>query len=194
MRRSFNFGYRSAAHFIEVWCGPIHKAFASLPEDKAPRDVVLCAPGLMCTADPERASRETRRVLRPGGRAGLAVWGARESCGWAPAPEIIDAEVASDVCLLFFRLGATKSGLADACVDAGFTSVELKQIEMTLVYKDDNAACEAVFAGGPVALAWSRFDATVRARVRERYLEVIAPCRDGIEYRLPASYIIATAS
>jgi ubiquinone/menaquinone biosynthesis C-methylase UbiE len=34
----FNFRYRSAAHFIEVfrtWYGPIHKAFAALPADKA---------------------------------------------------------------------------------------------------------------------------------------------------------------
>ena len=36
--RLFNFRYRSAAHFIEVfrtWYGPVHKAFAALPEDKA---------------------------------------------------------------------------------------------------------------------------------------------------------------
>jgi len=36
--RTFNFRYRSAAHFIEVfrlWYGPIHKAFAALPPDKA---------------------------------------------------------------------------------------------------------------------------------------------------------------
>ena len=36
--RQFNFRYRSAAHFIEVfrtWYGPVHKAFASLPADKA---------------------------------------------------------------------------------------------------------------------------------------------------------------
>ena len=34
----FNFRYRSAAHFIEVfrtWYGPVHKAFAALPADKA---------------------------------------------------------------------------------------------------------------------------------------------------------------
>jgi hypothetical protein len=36
--RTFNFRYRSAAHFIEVfrtWYGPIHKAFAALPPDGA---------------------------------------------------------------------------------------------------------------------------------------------------------------
>jgi ubiquinone/menaquinone biosynthesis C-methylase UbiE len=37
-KRMFNFRYRSAAHFIEVfrtWYGPVHKAFAALPADKA---------------------------------------------------------------------------------------------------------------------------------------------------------------
>jgi SAM-dependent methyltransferase len=36
--RQFNFRYRSAAHFIEVfrtWYGPVHKAFASLPPEGA---------------------------------------------------------------------------------------------------------------------------------------------------------------
>jgi ubiquinone/menaquinone biosynthesis C-methylase UbiE len=36
--RVFNFRYRSAAHFIDVfrtWYGPVHKAFAALPDDKA---------------------------------------------------------------------------------------------------------------------------------------------------------------
>ena len=36
--RIFNFRYRSAAHFIEVfrtWYGPVHKAFAALPADSA---------------------------------------------------------------------------------------------------------------------------------------------------------------
>jgi ubiquinone/menaquinone biosynthesis C-methylase UbiE len=36
--RRFNFRYRSAAHFIEVfrnWYGPVHKAFAALPAENA---------------------------------------------------------------------------------------------------------------------------------------------------------------
>jgi SAM-dependent methyltransferase len=45
-------------------------------------DVVLCREGLMFAPDPERAAREIRRVLRPGGRVALAVWGPRERNPW----------------------------------------------------------------------------------------------------------------
>jgi len=45
-RRHFNFRYRSAAHFIEVfrtWYGPVHKAFAALGEKGADLDRDLTA-------------------------------------------------------------------------------------------------------------------------------------------------------
>jgi SAM-dependent methyltransferase len=45
-------------------------------------DVVLCREGLMFALDPARAAGEIRRVLRPGGRVALAVWGARERNPW----------------------------------------------------------------------------------------------------------------
>ena len=51
-RRMFNFRYRSAAHFIEVfrtWYGPVHKAFGALPVDGAAaleRDLVELLNGL----------------------------------------------------------------------------------------------------------------------------------------------------
>lgn len=35
-RRTFNFRYRSAAHFVDIfrhWYGPVHKAFAALPPE-----------------------------------------------------------------------------------------------------------------------------------------------------------------
>jgi ubiquinone/menaquinone biosynthesis C-methylase UbiE len=41
-------------------------------------DGVLCRFGYMLMADPAAALAETRRVLRPGGRLTLAVWGALE--------------------------------------------------------------------------------------------------------------------
>lgn len=155
-------------------------------------DVVLCALGLMYLPEPERALREMRRVLRPGGRLVVAVWGERARCGWAALFGIVDAEVASEVCPLFFRLGQGEA-LACACVDAGFGGVDTQRIDATLAWVDADAACDAAFAGGPVALAWSRFDAAARARVRARYLDAIAPWRHRSGYRVPGEFVVVGA-
>jgi len=45
-------------------------------------DVVLCREGLMFALDPAHALAEIRRVLRPGGRVALAVWGPRARNPW----------------------------------------------------------------------------------------------------------------
>ena len=46
-------------------------------------DGVLCQSGYMLVADPAAALSETRRVLRPGGRVALSVWGEPERNPWA---------------------------------------------------------------------------------------------------------------
>jgi SAM-dependent methyltransferase len=45
-------------------------------------DVVLCREGLMFALDPALAAGEIARVLRPGGRAAIGVWGPRERNPW----------------------------------------------------------------------------------------------------------------
>jgi SAM-dependent methyltransferase len=51
-------------------------------------DAVLCRWGYMLMADPAVALRETRRVLRPGGRLALAVWDAPARNPWAALPAL----------------------------------------------------------------------------------------------------------
>jgi ubiquinone/menaquinone biosynthesis C-methylase UbiE len=155
-------------------------------------DLAYCALGLMYMPDPDQAMRGIRGALRPGGRVAVAVWGQRARCGWSPVFPIVDEEVTSDVCPLFFQLGH-EGMLADLCARAGFVDAEEHRVEAVLAYADDEEACDAAFVGGPVAMAWSRFDETTRRRVRARYLQAIRPWRVGQGYRMPGEFVVATA-
>jgi ubiquinone/menaquinone biosynthesis C-methylase UbiE len=156
-------------------------------------DVAVCALGLMYMPDPQQALSEMSRVLRPGGRIGVAVWGERSRCGWSPVFPIVAAEVSSDVCPLFFQLGQDEA-LARLCAQTQLQKIETHRIATTLVYEDGDEACNAAFVGGPVALAWSRFDRETRVRVRGRYLEAIGQWRHGEGYRLPGEFVVVSAT
>lgn len=154
-------------------------------------DVALCALGLMYVPDPVRALTAMRRALRPGGRVVVAVWGDLEQCGWAEIFPIVNRHVRSDICPPFFQLG-TDDALADALTLAGFEPVTVERIGTTLRYYSARAAVRAAFEGGPVALAYSRFDATTRKEAHAEYLASIAPYRRDDGYAIPGEFVIAS--
>jgi ubiquinone/menaquinone biosynthesis C-methylase UbiE len=155
-------------------------------------DAAICGLGLMYVPDPITALREMRRTLRPGGRAAAAVWGARHNCGWAGIFPITDARVASDVCPMFFHLG-TKDTLARSFAAAGFTDIRSIRLLTTLHYASAADALAAVFRGGPVALAYSRFDEATKQAVHAEYLHSIAAYRADDGYRIPGEFVVAAA-
>jgi ubiquinone/menaquinone biosynthesis C-methylase UbiE len=152
-------------------------------------DVALCALGLMYVPDPRQAMGEMIRVLTPGGRLVVAVWGQRSRCGWAEIFPIVDAQVKSEVCPLFFSLG-TADRLSLVCRDQGLSDVVTERIETHLEWASAEEACGAAFAGGPVALAYSRFDESTRRIVHGQYLESIAAHRQGDGYAVPGEFVI----
>jgi ubiquinone/menaquinone biosynthesis C-methylase UbiE len=152
-------------------------------------DVALCALGLMYVPEPLLALREMRRALAPGGRAVAAVWGARRNCGWADIFPIVERRVASDVCPMFFQMG-TGDQLAQTFRLAGLDRVRVERISSTLNYHDDEQALGAAFVGGPVAMAYSRFDETMRTAAHAEYLQSIAAFRRGSGSAVPGEFVI----
>jgi SAM-dependent methyltransferase len=152
-------------------------------------DAALSALGLMYVPDPRRATREMRRVLKTGGRAVAAVWGSRDRCGWAEIFPIVDSRVQSEVCPLFFQLG-TRDVLTETFRSAGFAGVEVERLSTTLHYDSAEDAIGAAFAGGPVALAYSRFDERTREEAHAEYLESIDSYRNGDGYRIPGEFVV----
>jgi ubiquinone/menaquinone biosynthesis C-methylase UbiE len=165
----------------------------SLALPDASYDVVLCALGLMYMPEPELALRELTRVLRPGGRLAVAVWGERSQCGWSSLFPIVDAEVASDVCPLFFRLGQPNI-LARMCENAALEAIQQKRIATTLKFANAEETCHAFFAGGPVALAWSRFNDEARTRVQKRYVESIQVWQQVEGFDIPSEFLVLWAN
>lgn len=153
-------------------------------------DAALCGLGLMYCPDPGKALSEMRRALRPEGRAVIAVWGARRNCGWAEVFPIVDARVSTEVCPLFFQLG-TGETLSESMRSVGLERVETERIAVRLPYGNAKEAIGAAFAGGPVALAYARFDDATRDEAHAAYLASIEPYRRGEGYDIPGEFVVA---
>jgi ubiquinone/menaquinone biosynthesis C-methylase UbiE len=77
----------SAARVTNVTFGSMPAEALALPDTSI--DVVYCQFWLMFVPEPIRALREMRRVLRPGGRIGVAVWSVPEKVGLFLIPRIV---------------------------------------------------------------------------------------------------------
>lgn len=154
-------------------------------------DKATCALGLMYFPDPEKALNEMKRVLKPGGKAVVAVWGSRKKCGWADIFPIVDKRVNSDVCPMFFNLGESNV-LQYLFENAGFKHVSLEKIQTKLIYASPEEACDATFLGGPVAMAYSRFDIKTKEDAKMEYLKSIESYKSKNGYEIPGEFVVCS--
>ncbi|HTJ74706.1 MAG TPA: class I SAM-dependent methyltransferase [Acidimicrobiales bacterium] len=172
-----------------------------IPLDDDSVDGVLCRFGYMLMPDPAAAFNETRRVLRPGRRVALGVWGAMERNPWLaiagislgqrghippppppPAPGPFSLASADRV-----------DGLLR---DARFTQVRIEEISGRIAIADADDYLGLIGdTAGPLGVALQRLGDHDRAEVRgdvEDALRRFAVDRGG--YELPCVALCAVAS
>jgi SAM-dependent methyltransferase len=99
-------------------------------------DAVICRFGYMLLLDPEAALRETRRVLKRGGRVALAVWDDLERNPWMKVlREALVARGAAPAIVADgpgpFALGSEEA-LAELLATAGFEDVEVEPMDLVV--------------------------------------------------------------
>lgn len=147
-------------------------------------DAVICGFGLMLMSEPVRAAVEARRVLRPGGRLVLTVWGEEAANPWLAAAfrslmEELGAPEPEAGMPGPFALGS-RERLESVLSDAGFEHVELERVEMIEPHESPDSWWSAVeTSAGPVVAMLAALPDQTRDAIRVRALERVERYRNA---------------
>ena len=159
-------------------------------------DVVLCREGLMFALDPAHAAAEIRRILRPGGRVAVAVWGPRAGNPWLgvvfdavsaqlgaplPPPGIPGPFALDDP----GRLGRLLAG-------AELTDVVVTEVPTPLRDSTFDAWLSRTSAlAGPLATRLAALPEHARRQLRARLAEAVRPYQTPVGLDFPGVSLLA---
>ncbi|MCU1599886.1 MAG: Methyltransferase type 11 [Frankiales bacterium] len=167
--------------------------------ESASFDAVVFRMGLMFVPEPAEALRECRRVLRPGGRAAMAVWSGPGQNMWLTA-------VGMSAMMQGLVQGGPPTGpggifslgepeqLEKAARDAGFADLEVRRIAISARYASADEHYDSVEQlAGPLHLALVSATPEQRAAVKASAASLIEQYATASGYQLPGEALLLLA-
>jgi SAM-dependent methyltransferase len=170
----------------------------AIDEPDASFDVALCRDGIMLVPDPARAAGEIHRVLRPGGRASIVVWGPRERNPWLTsvfraAGVQLGIELPQPGMPGPFSL-EDRDGFGEILAGAGFEGVVIEEHDVPLRARSAKEWSTRVVAlAGPLAAILAGLPQEARDALHERLREEARPYETPRGLEFPGLALIASA-
>ncbi|MFZ0976523.1 MAG: class I SAM-dependent methyltransferase, partial [Solirubrobacteraceae bacterium] len=169
----------------------------ALPFDGGSFDVVLCQQGLQFFPARAAAVGEMRRVLRPGGVAGVAVWASGHPLepfgvygdelaatgAEPPFPRAFESDT--------FTMGVDV--VRSLLVEAGFSRIDAEVVELQVSFPDAGAAVAGVL-GTPFGPLVQALPPDQRKRFETQLEKRFAPGEPGAPVRSQTAAVIARAT
>jgi SAM-dependent methyltransferase len=161
-------------------------------------DLVLCREGLMFATDPGRAASEIRRVIRPGGRVTLAVWGPRERNPWLGAVlDSVSAQIGAPVPPpgIPGPFALSDAGELDRLLSgAGLLDVTVSEFSLPMAVGSFEEWWERTTAlAGPLSRMVVSMPDEAQRGLRGRAREAVRPYETGDGLEFPGVTLLASA-
>lgn len=169
----------------------------AIDEPDASYDIVLCREGLMFALDPARALREMYRVLKPGGRVALSVWGPRSRNPWLglvfdAASNVLGRPVPPTGLPGPFSLGA-EGQLAAAFAGSALSNVTFEEIAVeTRAPSFEDFWDRTTALAGPLTKILAELPAGARDQLKAGLRQSLAPYVGEVGLSIPGVAIVAS--
>jgi SAM-dependent methyltransferase len=201
-----------ASDFLAAWephvaataaeAGVANLEFAVMPAENlalpdAAFDAVLCHCGLMFVPQPGEALLEMRRVLRPGGKLGIAVWSVPEKVGIFLVPRIVGPTLPpSPGQAPPSPMSMGEPGLIERLVaEAGFRAIAVERVTRVQEIADPEREWQrwSEDLSTPLGEGLAGLPRREQRRLHDEAIAALEAYRDGDVVRVPSEAIMVTA-